>query len=347
MNLLQPHFIDGGGALDEEAIRHDVRHAIAHGFSGTMPMINWTLPDDPRWNELHRITLDEARGRLPVHGVVAGADPERDVEVIRRLETLGVDLILLAVTHAPDISAEDLHLGLRRRIEATGLPVMLYAANGPRRSFAHLGPAGQPLDVYDRLADLGNVVGLKVSQPVTLTSTQQLLERLGDRLSIGPVNLDFVPLLARSHEIRWSGQWNAEAIQTPANPIGVQLLQACASGDFAEADTLARRLQPVLDLFFSIQAPVIRAGGHPWQHNRYYSWLGGGNGGILPPDPHARPGVVPELDAAGRAAIRAAFAASGLTVTDAPDDVFAMGRAEWARREEVCLQVPGHACQPV
>lgn len=331
MNLLLPSFLSNGQSLDEEAIRHDVRHSAAHGFSGALPMINWTLPPDPRWAEFHRIVLDEARGRLPVHGMVFGSDPDRDIGVIRALEALGVDLILMAPTHDPSISAEDLHDSLRRRIQATDLPIMLYAATAPRRAFAHLGPAGQPLDVYDRLADIGNVVAVKVSQPASLTSTLQIIKRLGDRLSIGPVNLDFAPVLARHHEITWSGQWNAEAIQTPEDQLGNRLLKACAAGDYEAADALAQRLQPVLERFFAIQAPVIQAGGHPWLHNRYYSWLGGGNGGLLPPDPHARPGVIPELDDETRASMRTAFAASGLTPTDTPEEAFAIGRAAWAR----------------
>lgn len=331
MNLLLPSFLPDGRTLDEEAIRHDVRHAMAQGFSATLPMVNWTLPDDPRWEEFHRIVIEAAEGRLGVHGIVFGSQPNKDNDIARRLERLGVNLLLMAATHDPEISADDLHLGLKHRIEATDLPVMLYAATGKRRAFPHLGPSGQPLDVYDRLADLGNVVAVKVSQPMSLTSTMQIFERLGDRLSIGPVNLDFVSLLARSYEVRWSGQWNAEAVQTPSLQLGNQLLQACAARDFARADALARQIQPVLELFFAIQAPVIKAGGHPWAHSRYYSWLGGGNGGLPLSDPHAPPGAIPALDAASRAAMRAAFLASGLTPTDETDATFELGRVGSAR----------------
>ena len=49
MNLFLPTFLPDLETLDEEAIRHDVNHAIAQGFSGSMPMINWTLPGDPNW----------------------------------------------------------------------------------------------------------------------------------------------------------------------------------------------------------------------------------------------------------------------------------------------------------
>lgn len=330
MNLFLPTFREDGRTLDEDAIRHDVRHAIAQGFSGTLPMINWTLPGDPRWGEFHRILIDEAGDDLPIHGIIASGKVESDLRLLGALEDLGVKLVLLASTFPADSSAGELHDLMAQRITATPLPIMLYAATG-RRAFPALGPGGQPLDVYDRIAVLENVVAVKISQPVSLTSTMQLCQRLGDRLSMGPVNLDFLPLLARHFEIAWSGQWNAEAVQTPAQQTGNRLLAASAAGDAAKLDALAQDIEPVLSHFFAVQAPVIRAAAHPWQHNRYYQWLGGGNGGLLPRDPHAPEGAIPVLDADARAAMRAAFRASGLEPTDAPEEQFVVGRAAWAR----------------
>ena len=169
MNLFLPTFREDGRTLDEDAIRHDVRHAIAQGFSGTLPMINWTLPGDPRWAEFHRILIDEAGDDLPVHGIIASGKVESDLRLLGALEELGTQLVLLASTFPADSSADQLHDLMAQRITATQLPVMLYAATG-RRAFPALGPAGQPLDVYDRIADLDNVVAVKISQPVSLTS---------------------------------------------------------------------------------------------------------------------------------------------------------------------------------
>lgn len=345
MNLIQPAFLADGATLDEDAICIDVRAAIAQGFSGTMPMPNWTLPGTANWDRFHQIVCDEARGKITVHGIVVGRDVEADRAVLAALERHGVDLVLLAPSFPRGVSAPELHDLIAARAKATALPVMLYAATG-RRAFAGLGPEGQPLDVYDRIADLPHVVAVKVSQTVSETATFELCRTLGDRLSIGPVNLEFLPRLARRFRIAWSGQWNAEAIQTPYDKAGVRLLEASAAGELAVLDALAQRLQPALAHFFAVQAPVLALGAHPWPHNRYYQWLGGGNGGLLPADPHAPKGAIPVLDAAGRTAIRAAFAAAGLEPVDAEDDdQFIAGRAACSRGERpgAKLQASGYS----
>ncbi|MAK61111.1 MAG: dihydrodipicolinate synthase [Ponticaulis sp.] len=331
LNLFLPSFMADGITLDEVAIRHDVQHSIAQGFAGTLPLPNWTPPDDPRWKQFHEIIVDEAAGKLPLHGIITSSDPETDIAQLKRFEALGAEMILLAPRHDPNISEADLTEAMLKRVRATDMSFILYAALNKGRSFPHLGPAGQPLGVYDRLADEPNVVAAKISQPVTLTSTMQMCEVLADRLLMAPVNLDFFPLLARHYHMQWSGQWNAEAVQTPDSQIGNELMAACAAKDFQRVDQIMLKMQPVIDHFYLVQANSIRMGGHPWQHNKYYTWLGGGNGGLLPVDPHSAAASIPVLTASARAGIRAAFKASNLTPTDAPEEQFIVGRAAWAR----------------
>ena len=340
-NLFLPSFQPDLETPDEDGLRPDVRHAIDLGFCGTMPMVNWTPPGNPQWEIYYRTLIEESAGRLPIHGIMFTNKAEQDVALLRQQEEYGVDAVLLAARYRPDISADELYDEMRKRIEATELPVILYAALNEGRAFPHLGPAGQPLEVYDRIADLPNVVALKVSQPISLTSTMQLCDAVADRLLVAPVNLDFVPLLARHYHMQWSGQWNGEAVQTPTNQLGNQLLAATAAGDVETANEAAIAIQPVHDAFFQLQSEVIRAGAHPWQHNKYYSWLGGGNGGLLLP-PASEADHVPVLTPAARAEIRAAFEASGLTPTDAPEESFVTGRAAYERgvRMSDLKQVP-------
>ena len=330
-NLFMPSFQADMETLDPEGIRLDVQAAKTQGFFGTLPLTNWTPPGSAKWDLYQSTILDEAGDDFQVHGVTYNLDADDDIALIRKLEDMGVKALLLATKYPNDISAEDLYQAYKKRVEATDLPIILYAALGSGRAFPHLGPAGQPLEVFDRLADHPNVVAVKVSQPISLTSTVQICQTVADRVMVAPVNLDFYPLLSRHYHMQWSGQWNGEAVQTPDNQLGNRFLAACAERDFETIDAIAAEIQPVHDYFFRLQSDVIRIGAHPWQHNKYFAWLGGANGGLLPDDPRAPAGSVPTLTMSDREAIRAVFANSGLTPTDAPDEQFVVGRAAWER----------------
>ncbi len=332
-NLMFPSFKPDLETLDDEGLAQDVTAAMDQGFCATMPMINWTLPGTPSWQTYLSAIMSAAKGRHAIHGVIGSSTAEADIAQLRALEKLGVDMVLLAPRFPADIEADALYAALAERVQATELPIILYAANNAGRYFPHLGPSGLPIDVFDRLADLPNVVSVKVSQPISLTSHRRLAEVLGDRLLIAPVNLDFVPLLARHHHIQWSGQWNAEAVQTPDHQLANKLLNAAAAGDIAAMDEAAAKIQALHEAFFDLQSSVVAAGAHPYQHNKYFSWLGGGNGGLVPIEGHAD--AVPVLTKSEREAIRARFIESGLTPTSAAEESFPVGRAAFARGRRI------------
>jgi 4-hydroxy-tetrahydrodipicolinate synthase len=331
-NYVMPTFLDDGTTLDEEAIRLDVRHSVDHGFFSTIPLDLWSAPLDPLWEQFYKIMIDAAEGEILIQGAVFGGTVDEEIAIIQRLEALGVHFLALTPVHPASISGVDLFESYRRRLEATDLPCTIFAStHGRGFVFPDLGPTGQPLDVFDRLADVANVVGIKLSHPVPLMTQWQICERIADRVLVAPVNLDFVPVLGRQFNIQWSGQWNAEAVQTPGCQLAVEMLAATAARDFERAEKVSNQMHPALDLFYWLQAGSIAAGGHPWQHNKYYSWLGGGNGGVLPLDPSTPEEAIPTLDASTRQRMRAAFAATGLSTTDAPDEQFIVGRAAWER----------------
>ncbi len=328
MNYILPTFLEDGASLDEEAVRLDVHASIAHGFFATIPMSAWFGPHDPRGERFRHVVLDEAAGRLLVQGSVGSTSLEEDIRAIRRCEELGFDFLSVVPRGlAADSSCAQLFEAFVERIGATELPVTLYAASNFR--YPSLGPGGQPIELFDRLADLPNVVGLKVSHPIPLGITRQICEVIADRVHVALVNLDFVPVLARDFPLQWSGQWNGEAVQTPERPLAKELLAAAAARDLERVVLVYNEMLPVLEHFYWLQAPWIAAGAHPWQHNKYYSWLTGGNGGVLPS--RAVGDRVPVLDGAARRGMRDAFAAAGLQVTDAPDEQFLVGRAAWDR----------------
>lgn len=329
--LLMPSFSPDFKTFDEEGIRQDVQNSIRHGFFSVFCFPVGIGRSLEKHQQLIKIACDEAKGKILVGANIIGKPLQDDLEMIRYCEKTGCTHLLITPDAIPFLrpkTEEELYQAYLLRIQATSLPVVLYACVAPH--YRHLGPDGIPLRVFDRLADLQNVVAVKVSQPVSMTATFQTCERLNDRLLIGPTNLDFVPFLAKHYRMQWSGQWNVEAVQSPEKPYGVRMMKLFGDGRYAEAMKLYNTLEPAHDAFFQLQMPLIRKKVHPWAHNKYFQWCVGGNGGLLP-DFHYKHNYVPALDKAARMAIRDTYQQIGIETTSAPEEEFVVGKAAYAR----------------
>jgi 4-hydroxy-tetrahydrodipicolinate synthase len=170
------------------------------------------------------------------------------------------------------------------------------------------------------------------------------------------VNLDLFPILGRHYaHIQWSSQWISDAVQSPEKPFGVDLLDLVRQRKMDRAMTVYWQMQPLIQLVYDVQASLLPA--HPWQHMKYYQWVMGGNGGLLPlgpstlRDPQDRPEpgrgttssgssraesrgdgreTIPALDAGSRRRIRETCQQVGIAV-DRPEDEFIVGRVAYAK----------------
>ena len=324
-NLFMPSFSPDFKSLDEDGIRHDVQNSIRNKlFSMLITPIGMRSDEENR--QFSKIVCDAAGDKILKGMMVTAKDLEADLAAMAYAEEIGATHLFMSPT--PSLrkakTEEDVYKVYHERITATKLPVVLYG------SFDTLAKAQVPVRIFDRLADLENVVAIKLTQPMNMATAFYVCEKLADRLLVGPVNLDFVPVLAKHYPVQWSGQWNVEAVQTPEKPYAYDLLKALAEGRYDDAMDVYLALEPALSAFFELQAPLIRNGGHPWSHMKYFQWCGGGNGGLLR-DTHAPVEQVPILDAAARALIRDTYAKVGITVSDATDEAFMVGRAAYAR----------------
>lgn len=327
--LLMPIFSPDFMSLDEEGIRNDVRNSIRHGFCSVFCLkvgIN-----DEEYRQLIKVACEEARGEIMVGATIAGKPIEGDIELIEFCEKAGcTHLDIIPDTHPKHRprTEEEFYQAYLPRIEATSLPVVLYARMATY--YREFGIDGVPINVFDRLADLPKVVAVKVSQPVSMTATMQLCERTGDRLLIGPTNLDFVPILAKNYHQQWSGQWNVEAVQSPEKPYGVEMMKLFGEGRYDDAMKIFNIIEPAHSAFFQLQVDYIRHGTHPWAHNKYYQWVVGGNGGLLR-NMQQRDKVVQPLDQKEREKIRKIYHDMGMETVMAPEEEFIVGKAAYAR----------------
>lgn len=326
-NLLLPSFSVNFNMLDEEGVRNDVRNSVRHGFFSTMCAPLGISSDE--YKQLLAVACDEGHGKILTGAIVGGNSLEDDLDILAYAEKVGCTHVFLDVRKMDHYKAADeQYEAYRQRIDATRLPVVLYASvsRGPRE----IGPGGVTLEVFNRLADVPSVVAVKLTQPMNLTKAFLVCELLGDRLLVGPVNLDFITLLAKYYRIQWSGQWNVEAIQSPEKPYAVEFMRLINGRKFDEALKVFWQLEPALRDFYTLQAPLILKGGHPWAHMKYYQWCVGGNGGLIR-NLHALTDQVPVLDPAGRRRIRDSYEQVGIAPVDAPEEEFLVGKANYTK----------------
>jgi 4-hydroxy-tetrahydrodipicolinate synthase len=324
-NLFLPSYTPDFKDLDEEGIRHDFNNSIRHGFF-SMLITPIGIRSDEENKRFIKVVCDETDDRILKGIMVSQKDLEADLDIIAYAEQIGVTHLFTnpARSLRKAKSEEEIYQVYIKRIQATELPIVLYG------KFETYQKSSIQVRVFDRLADFSNVVAIKLTQPMNLTAAFHVCEKLSNRLLVGPVNLDFVSLLAKYYPVQWSGQWNVESVQSPEKPYAVDFLKAINAKHYDKAMEIYKALEPALIAFYKLQAPLIVKGGHPWSHMKYFQWCGGGNGGLIR-DTHAPIDQVPILDEAGRYLIKETYKKVGIIPVDKPDEEFLVGKTAYAR----------------
>jgi len=327
--LIFPSFTPDFKEIDEEGVRLDVQNSIKHGFGAVM---TFPVGVNPKTHEQFiNVLCDEAKGKILAADIIGERTEELDMKQIELNEKNGCTHLLISPDRNSIGSTEDeLYEIYRKRIEASSLPVWIFAMEAPW--YRKFGPSGVPVRVFDRLADLPNVVGIKLSHPLSVGTAHYCAEVLGDRLLVSPVNFELMAMFRKFYRIQNSGQWSVEAIQSPEKPYAVEMMNLLMEDKYDEAIKIYTKIQPALNDFFWLQAPCILKHTSPWQHRKYIQWCVGGNGGLMYiADGRYKHHNVPTLDQAARDHIKAWFRKIGIEPTDAPDEEFMVGKAAYAR----------------
>jgi 4-hydroxy-tetrahydrodipicolinate synthase len=244
------------------------------------------------------------------------------------LEKIGCSYTMIAYPRGAKAETEDqVYAQFRKLIDSTSMAVLLYGS--PVESLRRFHPSGIPLDVFDRLADHPNVVGIKLTHPMSAATAFEICERLADRLIMGPCNFDHVPLLAKNYKnVRWSGLWITDALQSPEKPYAVEMLDLVIKGRMTEAMKVYWQMQPLIQGIYDLQAPLLLHESHPWAHMKYLQWITGGNGGLLPLKPAQ---YLPILDQPSRELIKGTFSKAGITPIQRPEEEFVVGKVAYAK----------------
>lgn len=276
-NVIIPSYTADLKALNEAGIRHDVRRNIELGFWGALLVseVGTTAAEMRRFME---IAVDEAAGRqyFVLHG---SFDTLADtLAVCADARAIGVDGLLVAYPNSfYPRTVEELAGYSRALCEGTELAVILFCA--PHYNFERLDPSGFPLEVWQELASIPNVVAAKyeVGHPGVVGSRQAFEALAGSGLLVCDPYEPNLLLWEELYGTPWIGTSNYEYY----GDMVPRYLAAQRAGRRDEALALYWQLQPARQVREQLRA---QASGANFNHRylwKFQAWLQGYNGGPL------------------------------------------------------------------
>ena len=234
------------GTLDEAGLRGLVKRQIAGKIDFLVPC--GTTGESPVLSaEEHlrvvEITLEEAKGRVPVVAGAGGNNTKRVCEQIRSLERLGVDGILSVSPYYNKPTQEGLYQHYRALADSTALPILVY--NVPGRTGSNIEPK-----TLLRLAEIPNILGVKEASG-NLPQIEEILQVVPSRFKVfsGDDALT-LPMMAL-------GACGVVSVVSNVVPGEMaDLVSLCAAGDFAAARRIHRRLYPLMQVLFVETSPI-------------------------------------------------------------------------------------------
>jgi len=234
------------GALDERTLRSLVRRQIDNGINFLVPCgTTGESPTLTRREHLRvvEITLDEAKGKVPVLAGAGGYNTHEVIELARELQTMGVDGILSVTPYYNKPTQEGLYQHYEAIASKVDLPIVVYSVQG--RTGVNVEPA-----TLKRLAEIENIVGVKEASG-NIAQMAQVVQQVPQKfLVLSGDDAITIPLIA----LGGRGVISVVANEIPREMT--ELTAAALSGDFAHARELQRKYLPLMDVNFVESNPI-------------------------------------------------------------------------------------------
>jgi 4-hydroxy-tetrahydrodipicolinate synthase len=233
-------------SLDEAAMRRLVRRQVDAGINFLVPC--GTTGENPTLDReetlrVVEITVEEARGHVPVLAGCGGYNTAEIVSLAKDLESLHVEGLLSVTPYYNKPAQEGLYRHFKAIAAAVSLPIVLY--NVGRRTAVNIEPA-----TMKRLAGIENIVGVKEASG-DISQIATILGEASDDFSVlsgdDALALPTIALGGR-------GLISVASNEVPAEMT--QLVQLCLQGDFAAARRLQGKYLPLMEVNFVESNPI-------------------------------------------------------------------------------------------
>jgi 4-hydroxy-tetrahydrodipicolinate synthase len=233
-------------SLDEDALRRLVRRQIDAGIDFLVPCgTTGESPTLEREEHLRvvEITIDEARGRVPVVAGAGGYNTKEVIRLIADVERLGANGILSVTPYYNKPTQEGLYQHYKAIASSTSLPVIVYSVQG--RTGVNVEPA-----TLLRLTEFKNIVGVKEASG-NLAQMSKILSIVPPTFAVlSGDDVLTLPLLG----LGGRGLISVASNQIPGEMT--RLVQSALAGDFTTARQLQSRYQELMDINFIESNPI-------------------------------------------------------------------------------------------
>jgi len=233
-------------SLDEATLRKLVRRQIAAGIDFLVPC--GTTGESPTLTRAEHlrvveITLEEAKGKVPVLAGGGGYNTQEVMELARELEHLGADGILSVTPYYNKPTQDGLYQHYLAIANSVRLPIVVYSVQG--RTGVNVEPA-----TLVRLAQIENIVGVKEASGNIGQMATILNEVPATFHVLSGDDAVTIPLAA----LGGRGVISVVSNQIPGEMT--QLAQACLQGDFETARRIQARYLPLMNVNFVESNPI-------------------------------------------------------------------------------------------
>ena len=314
---LSPSFTPNLDDLDEEGIRHDVRHNIDKGMFSVLcqtEVCSMTMDERKRFVE---IVCDEAKDKILV-SMFTGIDTiEKDIELLKYFEKVGGTHTLFGwpgMFYAK--SEEDIYRATKKVCDATNVAIDLWPK--PKFDFGRFHPSHFNPQLIEKITDIPNVVTIKAYISDGLGKWAEIQHRVGDKVLLQSAEIEEWPITVAQYQQQWAGPADYVIFdQSFDNPRIVRMFNLFREGYFLKAMDLYWELAPIT---IGARAAMFQSG---MMGIKYMQWLTGGNGGMY------RQPAFPIFQR-HKDAMRAGVMATGI-VPPEDEEEFYVGRLNYAK----------------